>query len=274
LTVRRTGREERVVVTREGDIAIATLSRPDRHNGVDADMLAGMHEAQRCVRAMRDLRAVILRGDGPSFCAGLDFKAVLGDRATAARLYAQLWSPVRNRFQTWSLGWRALGIPVIAAIHGNCLGAGLQLALGADVRIATPEARLSVLEAKWGLIPDMGGAALMRHLLPIDVATELTMTGRVLSGAEAHALRLVTRVADDPLAAARALAAEIATRSPDSVAASKLLLQQAYDTDEAGALRTERRWQRRLLGFENFRISLRRNRGEPEAPFVRRRLGR
>ncbi len=265
---------ERVQVTTEGTIAYAMLSRPDSHNGVDFPMLASMRAAQKRIRAMRDVRAVILHGDGPSFCAGLDFKAVLNDRARALGMYTQLWWPVRNHFQAWSMGWREIGVPVIAAIHGNCLGAGIQLALGADFRVAAPDARLAILEAKWGLIPDMGGAALLRHLLPIDVATELAMTGRVITGAEAHALRLVTHVAADPLAAARQLAAEISTRSPDSVAATKLLFQQAYQANEAGALRAERVWQRRLMGFANFRISLRRNREQTEIPFAPRRLGR
>ncbi len=266
--------EERIEVTTDGAIAYAMLSRPDSHNGVDFPMLASMRAAQKRIRAMRDIRAVILHGDGPSFCAGLDFRAVLNDRAMAAGMYTQLWWPVRNHFQTWSMGWREIGVPVIAAIHGNCLGAGIQLALGADFRIAAPDARLSIMEAKWGLVPDMGGAALLRHLVPIDIAKELTMTGRVITGKEAHTLGLVTHVSDSPLVAARALAAEIATRSPDSVAATKLLFQQAYRVGEAGALRAERVWQRRLMGFANFRISIKRNREQTEIPFAARRLGR
>lgn len=265
---------DRVTIDVEGSVATVALNRPDRHNGMDFAMLEAVLKAQRAVRRLGEVRAVILRGNGPSFCAGLDFKSVLGRPVKAGLMYTQLWWPFRNDFQRWSMGWRRLGVPVIACIHGNCFGAGLQLALGADVRFATPDARVSVLEAKWGLVPDMGGAALLRELLPIDVAKELTMTGRIVSGEEAKALGLVTRVVAEPLAAARALADEIALRSPDSVAASKFLLQEAYAAGEHGALRAERVWQRRLFGFANFRISIARNQQQKDIPFAPRRVGR
>jgi enoyl-CoA hydratase/carnithine racemase len=162
--------------------------------------------------------------------------------------------------------------PVIAVVHGNCLGAGLQLALGADIRIATPDARLSVMEAKWGLVPDMGGTVLLRELVGIDVAKELAMTGRVVSGTQAHALGLVTHVDAAPMERALALAAEIAERSPDAVAAAKLLLQQSWSASEPEALAAERRWQRRLIGRGNQLVSLRRNSGHPTEPWRPRKF--
>ncbi len=175
------------------------------------------------------------------------------------------------------MAWRDVPAPVIAAIHGNCFGAGLQLALGADLRLATPDARLSVMEVKWGLVPDMGGAALLRELVPLDVAKELAMTGRILTGAEAHALGLVTHVTETPLEQARALAAEIITRSPDAVAAAKFLLQESWHADEPDALAAERKWQRRVLAGSNQRIAVQRNAprnpDQPELPFLPRRLG-
>src|SRR5690606_7000490 len=183
---------ERVRVSVEGTLARVTLVRADKHNGVDFAMLDEMLEAQRALKSMTSLRAVIVHGEGPSFCAGLDFKTVLGKPVAAAARYTQLYWRNENEFQTWSMGFRRLGVPVIAAIHGCCFGAGLQLALGADLRIATPDAQLSIMESKWGLVPDMGGAALLREILPIDVAKELTMTGRILSGVEAHVAGLVT----------------------------------------------------------------------------------
>lgn len=264
---------DRVRIEVEGPLAILTLTRPDKHNGVDLPMLEAMHDAQAKLRRMRDVRAMIVCGEGPSFSAGLDTKSAFSQPFTLARMLAKLWLPYRNLFQTWSMGFRDLGVPVIAAIHGNCFGAGIQLALGADIRFAAPDARISIMEAKWGLVPDMGGAALLRELVPIDVAKELTMTGRVLSGTEARELGLVTHVADDPMAAARALATEIIARSPDSVAASKFLLQSAYDSDEDGALTFERRWQRRLIGFANQRISIERNAKKSAIPFKSRRIG-
>jgi len=239
---------ERIRIVQQGDVAEVILARPDKHNGMDMPMLLAVIAAQKQLRRTQGLRAVIIHGDGPSFCAGLDFKSVVSKPLSAARFASQLWWPMRNQFQQWSMGWRDLGVPVIAAIHGNCFGAGLQLALGADLRICTPVAKLSVLEIKWGLVPDMGGAALLRELMPIDRAKWLTMTGRVVDGAEALQLQLITELADDPLARARALAAEIQTRSPSAIAAGKFLLQQAWERSAEGALSAERAWQRRLIG--------------------------
>lgn len=264
--------DDRVRVTVEGDVALVTLSRPDKHNGMDFEMLDAVVAAQREVRRHRSVRAVILHGDGPSFCAGLDFGSAMRQPVRSLLRYPQLLLPWRNRFQRWSVGWRDLGVPVIAAIHGNCFGAGIQLALGADIRFCTPDAQLSVMEAKWGLIPDMGGMVTLRELVRADVAKELTFTGRVVSGDEAGALGLVTHVVGDPMEAARVLAAEIATRSPDAVAAGKALLQEGYGAADGRILRAERRWQRRLLGWANFRVALARNGGK-DVPWRRRRIG-
>ena len=259
---------DRVRITVENHVARVTLVRGDRHNGMDFPMLAAVIDAQKQVRRMRALRAVILHGEGPSFCAGLDFKTAFAQPLRAGWMYTQLWWPFRNDFQQWSLGWRDIGVPVIACVHGNCFGAGLQLALGADFRLCTPDAQLSLMEAKWGLVPDMGGAVLLPELLPIDVAKELTLTGRVISGSEAKALNLVTRLHADPLAAAQTLADEIATRSPDAVAAGKHLLQATWNS---AGYHAERVWQRRLMGFANFRIAIARNRKQQEIPFRPRR---
>ncbi|MBL8201981.1 MAG: crotonase/enoyl-CoA hydratase family protein [Chromatiales bacterium] len=268
---------DRVRVDREGPVALVCLTRAQQHNGMDFRMLDAVRRAARLLRKDRQVRAVIIHGEGPSFCAGLDVKSVLGNPGSAAVGLASLFSPGRNRFQEWSMAWREVPAPVIAAIHGNCFGAGLQLALGADIRLATPDARLAVMEVKWGLVPDMGGAALLRELVPIDVAKELAMTGRIVSGTEAHALKLVTRVTEAPLEQARALAAEIATRSPDAVAAAKFLLQASWHAGEAEALAAERQWQRRVIGGRNQRIAVRRNAPrspeQPELPFVPRRIG-
>jgi len=247
---------ERILLTFDNGLAVLTLNRPDKHNGVDEPMLRGMVLAQRTLKKRRDVRAVIVQGAGPSFCSGIDAKAIFGQPLRAALLMTQLWWPVRNVFQAWSMGFRELGVPVIAAIHGNCFGAGIQLALGADIRIARPDARVSIMEARLGLVPDMGGPTLLRELVPLDVAKELTMTGRVLSGSAAHELGLVTHVSDDPLAHATALATEIAARSPDSVAASKFLLQRAWGASEGAALAHERRYQRRVVGRPNQKKAL------------------
>ena len=264
---------DRVRVEIRGHLGLVALTRPDKHNGMDFPMLDAVTAAARRLGRDRTVRAIILHGEGPSFCAGLDVKAVFGDRRAALAGFAALCSPVRNRFQEWSMAWRDLPVPVIAAIHGNCLGAGIQLALGADIRIATPDAKVSVMEARWGLVPDMGGPALLRELVGIDVAKELAMTGRVVTGTEALAMRLVSHVSANPLDHAQALAEEIATRSPDAVAAAKFLLQEAWHGSERRALAAERRWQRRVIGRGNQRIAVRRNLDKSEQPYLPRRLG-
>jgi len=264
---------DRVRVEVQGSLATVTLTRADKHNGMDMPMLDAVRGAAVRLRKDRRVRTVILRGDGPSFCAGLDVKSMFGSAKAAATGFAALWSPVRNRFQDWSMAWREVPAPVIACIHGSCFGAGIQLALGADLRIATPDAKISVMESKWGLIPDMGGAALLRELVPLDIAKELAMTGRILGGTEAHELGLVTHVSDDPVDAAHKLAAEIETRSPDAVAAAKFLMQEAWGRGESGALAAERRWQRKLLGSRNQRIAVARNLEKKDLPYGPRRVG-
>ena len=263
---------ERVTIEVEDTLAYVTLNRADKHNGMDLDMLKAVIAAQKKVRRLKGIRAVILRGAGPSFCAGLDFKSVLGKPVTAFASYLQLWLPFRNDFQTWSIGWREVPVPVIALMHGNCFGAGLQLGLGADIRICTPDAKLSMMEAKWGLVPDMGGVALMRELMPIDKAKEITMTGRILNGEEAKLMGLVTHVSDDPLTRAQQLVEEISVRSPDAVGAGKFLLQQAWRDMDGAALRAERLWQRRVMGGKNQRISVARNQKKEAIPFEERQL--
>ena len=264
---------DRVRITYEGTTALVALQRPEKHNGVDFPMLRAVLAAQATLRERREVRAVVLHGLGPSFCAGLDFKSVMAKPAEATLMATQVLWPQRNEFQRWSVGWRDLGVPVIAVVHGSAFGAGLQLALGADVRIGAPDAKLSVMEAKWGLVPDMGGPTLLRELLPIDVAKELTMTGRVVDAAQAKALGLLTHVSDDPMAHARQLVAEIEARSPDAVAAGKFLLQEAWIASEHGALAAERRWQRRVIGRENQRIAVTNNQKREGRPFARRRVG-
>ena len=264
---------ERVKTEIQGSLATVTLNRGDKHNGMDMAMLDAVRAAAARLRKEKRVRTVILRGDGPSFCAGLDFKSVFGSAKAAVSGFTALWSPVRNKFQDWSMAWRDVPAPVIACVHGNCFGAGIQLALGADIRIATKDAKISVMESKWGLIPDMGGAALLRELVPVDVAKELAMTGRIISGAEAHALGLVSHLAENPVEAAHKLAAEFDTRSPDAVAAAKFLMQQAWSSGESGALAAERRWQRKLLGKRNQRIAVARNLEKKDLPYGPRRIG-
>jgi enoyl-CoA hydratase/carnithine racemase len=241
---------ERVRIEVEEHVAVVTLTRAEKHNALDLPMLDAIIAATQRLRGQRGVRAVVLHGAGPSFCSGLDFPAV----AAAGGLEAFtgiLAEPPPNHFQRAGHGWIDLPVPVIAAIHGSCLGGGLQIALAADIRIATPDARLSVMEARWGLIPDMSITRTLPRLVGIDVAKELTYTARTVSGEDAHRLGLVTRLDADPLTAAIALAREIAGRSPDAVRAAKRLFDEGWTGAAEQTLALEARLQGALIGGAN-----------------------
>jgi enoyl-CoA hydratase/carnithine racemase len=243
--------EDRVRVEVSDHVATVTLARPDKHNALDPAMFEAIVEAAEQVAATAVVRAVVLHGEGPSFCSGIDVTSAFSADAGLDGGLEPLRGPVPNRFQRTAYDWVTLPVPVIAAIHGNCLGGGLQIALGADIRIATPDARLSVMELKWGLIPDMSITRTLPRLVGIDVAKELTYTARVFSGEEAQALGVVTRLDEDPLPAARALAAEIAQRSPDAVRGAKRLFDESWDRPAEETLALEAAIQLRLIGSPN-----------------------
>jgi enoyl-CoA hydratase/carnithine racemase len=244
-------KENRVRVEVSDHVATVTLARPEKHNALDPAMFEAIVEAAEEVAATSGVRAVVLHGEGPSFCSGIDVTSAFSPDAGLDGGLEPLRGPVPNRFQRTAYDWVVLPVPVIAAVHGNCLGGGLQIALGADIRIATPDARLSVMELKWGLIPDMSITRTLPRLVGIDVAKELTYTARVFSGEEAQALGVVTRLDEDPLAAARALAAEIAQRSPDAIRGAKRLFDESWDRPAEETLALEAAIQLRLIGSPN-----------------------
>ena len=246
---------DRVAIEISGGVADVRLNRPDKLNALDGAMFEAIVAAGMRLRREPGLRAVVLSGAGRGFCAGLDratFASLAAGRADAA--VSDLITRTHggaNAPQQAALVWREIPVPVIAAIHGVALGGGFQIALGADVRYVAPDARLSILEVKWGLVPDMAGIALMRELARADVIRELTFTGRVFSGAEALSYGFATAVHADPLEAARATAREIAGRSPDAVRAIKRLLNRAKDDDAAALLLAESKEQAALIGSPN-----------------------
>lgn len=232
-------------------IAQVRLTRPDKLNALTLQTLQELVATARELRKDRTLRAVVIAGEGDSFCAGLDFASVLKKPAGVVKAFIPRPLQGTNTFQEACWAWRRLPVPVIAAVHGHCFGGGLQIALGADFRFATPDSEWSVLEARWGLIPDMSGVQSLAELVGIDTAKRLTMTAERFTGKEALDLGLVTGVDADPVAAATALAREIAQRSPDQVAAAKRLFN---DTWNAGPRRTfsrERAEQLVLLFLDN-----------------------
>lgn len=249
----------------EGAVATVWLNRPDKHNGLNGDMFAELVAVAARLRRNRHVRVVILAGMGDSFCAGLDFRAVQSDRWLIPKLFLK-WPWQRdNLAQRLTMCWRRLPVPVIAVLHGNCLGGGLQLALAADFRLAARSSRLALMEIRWGLVPDMGALVTLSRLVREDVARELAMTGRVVDADEALQLGLVTRVCADPLHDARELAAQLAAQSPDAVVAAKAMFNRGWTSAEWWALWRERWTQLRLLGRYNQQLAVRKGLGKDDA---------
>jgi len=249
---------ELVTITKSAGIADVRLNRPDKYNALSPEMFSAIIEAGESLLAAKDVRVVVLSGNGRGFCAGLDFGSFQGMAGGAPRgstadpgLFKRNAEQPENRAQRPAMIWKRLPVPVITAIHGVAFGGGCQIALGGDIRIAAPDARISVMEIKWGLIPDMSLTQTLRDLVSLDVAKELTFTGRVLSGTEAAELGLVTRTATDPLAAALELAEAIAGKSPDAIRAGKRLLEATWRADPATGLALEQELQGGLIGRPN-----------------------
>jgi enoyl-CoA hydratase/carnithine racemase len=249
--------EARVRVTVDGlGVAEVVLARPDKMNALDPAMFRAIVDAIAQVRSDPKIRAVVLHGEGRGFCAGLDKSSLQGIAAGGGDGVGDLvprTHGLANGWQQVAWGWRELPVPVIAAVHGVAFGGGLQVALGADVRCVHPQAQLSVMEIKWGLVPDMAGCVLLTELVRPDVARELTFSGRVVSGTEAVSLGLATRLSEDPLADARALARQVAGSNPDAIRAAKRLFNTASPVDAARVLVAEAFEQQRLIGSANQR---------------------
>ncbi|MFB4304261.1 crotonase/enoyl-CoA hydratase family protein [Actinomadura sp. NTSP31] len=260
---------DRVTVHVHEGVADVRLNRPDKLNALDLATFEALAETGDALAADPSVRAVVLSGEGRAFCAGLDFSnfaAMAGDgpsggtagsgQGRSKRLLSDITDRepgrITNLGQQAVHTWRELPQPVVAAVHGHALGGGLQIALGADIRIVAPDARLSVLEIRWGLVPDMTGTAALLRLVGEDVAKELTFTGRMVSGDEAVRLGLATRTADDPRAAAFELARQIAGSSPDAIRGAKRLLNRAAEGgDLAGQYLEESRELGALRGSPN-----------------------
>jgi len=265
-----TASSARVKVVEHGDgVHQITLRRADKLNALDMDMFRSLAATAKALAADPSVRAVVIHGEGRAFCAGLDVRSVcspLSAKANMAELLDRPEGAISNLAQDVGYLWRRIPAPVIVAAHGVCLGGGLQIALGADMRIAHPATKFSVMEAKWGLIPDMSATLTLKELVPKDIAMELTMTGRVFVAEEALRLGLLTRTAEDPLEASLVLARQIATRSPDSTAAAKRLLHATYSVgcDEARALNLETELQRQLIGGWNQMAAAAKGLGAPK----------
>jgi enoyl-CoA hydratase/carnithine racemase len=256
---------DRVTCTVVDGVADVRLNRPEKLNALDAGMFAALVEVGEALKGDTGVRAVVLSGEGRAFCAGLDFggfQAMAGqaedreekrergdDRPMADLTHRD--GRITNRGQQAVYVWTEMPAPVIAALHGHALGGGMQLALGADIRIIAPDAKLSVLEIRWGLVPDMTGTQMLPRLVGLDVAKELTLTGRMVSGTEAVELGLATRLSNQPREDAFALAADIAGKSPEAVKGAKALLNLAGLVSLEEGFKAEERTIRGLIGTPN-----------------------
>ena len=241
-----------VSIEKDGHIAIVTLDRADKMNAVSLEMFDALGEAGRRLGEDKSVRAVVLRGAGDNFCAGIDV-AVFQDKDAPIDVasLSPLPDSISNRFQQCAYTWRELRVPVICAIRGVAFGAGLQIALGADLRFAAEDARFSIMEIKWGLIPDLAISTTLRGLVAADKVKELAFSGRVVEAREALELGLITRMHKDPEALAMEVAGSICVKSPDAIRSVKQLVNEAWRVSDAEALALEAELQLGVLGKKN-----------------------
>lgn len=244
---------QRITTTIDRHVVTVTLNRAEKRNAVDMAMFEAIIETAESLAADPGVRAVVLQGDGGHFCAGIDVSlfqgAGIGDKLS--ELLEPRPGSKANFFQSAAIAWRDLPVPVLAALRGTVFGAGLQIAMGADMRLAAPDVRMSIMEVKWGLIPDMGLTATLPGVVAADRARELAYTGRILSAAEAHSAGLLTEVVDDPLPRAQEIAWNIANKSPDAIRAMKRLFNESWNRDPASGLRREAELQAAVMAGRN-----------------------
>ena len=250
-------------------IAIVRLNRPEKRNAMSFALLKDLVKAAEQLKNNRQIRAVILTGEAQVFSAGIDLADLNNPKH---RVFAawELLKPGQSLFQKAFLTWQNLPVPVIAALEGYCFGAGMQLALAADLRIAHPKTQMSIMESRWGLVPDMGLSRSLAGLIPLDLAKELTLTARVFDAEYAKDIGLVTHLAPDPLQQAKTLAYEISNRSPDAIYAAKQLLDTMQHAPHK-ALRLEKIWQLKLLLGKNSRLARQKDKN-PHIDFLPRQF--
>ncbi|WP_144212656.1 crotonase/enoyl-CoA hydratase family protein [Shewanella donghaensis] len=259
-----------VTIVMEDGIAYVTLNRPEKYNALNLEMFIAIDRTIKSLKKDKSVNAVILSGAGGNFCSGLDVKSVAKSPSIAVKLLFK-WLPGNaNLAQRVSIGWQRLPIPVIAVLDGCCFGGGVQIALGADMRIADENAKLSIMESKWGLVPDMGGLAALRQVMPKDKALQLTYSAEVLPAPEALEMGLVTEVSDQPHQRALELAKQFLMRSPDANAAIKLSINNSWSASVRRLLSRESLSQIRLLAGKNRLIAASREIKKSEKPYKSR----
>ncbi len=232
----------------ENSIAKVTLNRPDKMNALNLDLFEALIATGELIKADKRVRVVVLSGAGKAFCAGLDMELMMSEQE---HNLSDRSHGLCNLFQQASWVWHEVPVPVIAAVHGACFGGGLQIMTGADIRYIHPDTKLSIMEMKWGLVPDMGGTQLWSAFVREDIIRELIYTARVFSGREAGEYGFATRLCDDPLAAALETAEQIAGKNPDAIRAAKRLINNQRQPDIATGLLAESQEQTAIIRTPN-----------------------
>ncbi len=223
-----------VIVERHGPVWHVQINAPARRNALGRAVVEGLAAVAREVATEKTVRAVILSGAGDkAFCAGADLKERRGMAEPEVRAFVTLLNDTFNAIAASPKVW-------IAAIHGACLGGGLELALCCDLRVAHEGARLGLPEARLGIIPGAGGTQRLPRLIGVARAKELVLTGQRIDAAEALRLGVVNRVAADHLDGAQALAAEVTQCAPISLTQAKRAVDLGWDLPFEAGLRWER----------------------------------
>ena len=250
-------------------IATVSLNRPDKRNAMSFALLKELVNTANRIKKDRTIRCVILTGEAQVFSAGIDLSDLNNPKNTAYAAW-ELIRPGQSLFQKAFLIWQELPVPVIAAIEGYCFGAGMQLALAADIRIAHPETQMSIMESRWGLVPDMGLSRSLKGIIGLDLAKELTLTARIFDANYAKDIGLVTHLNATPLQQAQILAEEMLVRSPDALTAAKRVLD-AMEHQPTKSLRLEKIWQLKLLLGKNSKLARKKDKN-PEVQFLPRQF--
>ncbi|RYV04271.1 enoyl-CoA hydratase [Shewanella sp. OPT22] len=253
-------------------VAFVVLHRPEKMNALNFQMFKELDSAYRILKSDRTLRAVVITGEGEHFCSGLDIKSVMASKVSALKLLWK-WLPGNaNLAQRVSINWQRLPVPVIAKISGHCYGGGMQIALGADFRIVSPDSDFSIMESKWGLMPDMAGLANLRHIMPKDKAMKLTMTSEIIDANKALEYGLVSQVTADVESEVTKLIGQFRTRSPDALAGIKKGYYRNWSASVRSLLRRETWYQIKLLLGGNQRRAVYRQTMDKSAPYHHRRF--
>lgn len=240
-------------IERQADIVHIIINRPEKKNALNFAVLQELINFANQLKKDRIVRAIIIKGEAQIFSSGIDLTDL---NSPKQKLFAcwELLKPKQSLFQKTCLIWQELPVPVIAVIEGYCFGAGLQLALACDLRISSKDAQFSIMESRWGLIPDMGITQSLKSLIALDLAKKLTWQAEQISAETALRYGLITEIAENPHHHAQQLAEQFSQRSPDAILAGKRVLNSMLH-QPSSSLYTEKWWQFKLLIGKNSQIA-------------------